>query len=106
MEIEIGIRKENKLLEREEIFFKIKYDSVTPSRKKVKDELKNMGLKGFIVIDYIKPMFGRREAKAYAKLYPSEERARKVEPDYIIRRNIKGKEEKKEKVEKKEEKNE
>ena len=97
MEIEIESRKENKLLGREEIYFRVKYDGATPSRKKIREQLKGMGLNGFIVLDYIKPVFGAREAKAYAKVYSSEKKAREVEPDYIIKRNMAGgKEEKKE----------
>ena len=106
MEIEIETRKENKLLEREEIHFRVKYEGATPSRKKIREQLKGMGINGFIVIDYVKPLFGVREAKAYAKVYQSEQKARKVEPEYIIKRNIGGKEEKEEQKEKKEEKEE
>lgn len=93
MEIEIESRKENKLLGREEIHCIIKYDGATPTRKKVKEALKNQfGLQGFILIQYIKPMFGVKEAKVYAKVYSSEEEARKVENEYIIARNIETKE--------------
>ena len=106
MEIEIENRKENKLLEREEIYFKVKYDGATPSRKKIREQLKGMGLNGFIVIDYVQPIFGVREAKAYAKVYPSEKKAREIEPDYIIKRNIGGKEGGKEEGEEKGEENE
>ena len=103
MEIEIESRRENKLLGREEIHFVIKYEGATPRRQKVKEELKKaLGLKGFVLLQYIKPMFGLNQAKVYAKVYPSEEEARKIEEDYIIRRNIGGKKEE-EKEEKKEE---
>jgi len=106
MEIEIESRRENKLLGREEIHFVIKYEGATPRRQKVKEELKKaLGLKGFVLLQYIKPMFGLNQAKVYAKVYPSEEEARKIEEDYIIRRNIGGKKEevKEETKEKKEE---
>ena len=106
MEIEIESRRENKLLGREEIHFVIKYEGATPRRQKVKEELKKaLGLKGFVLLQYIKPMFGLNQARVYAKVYPSEEEARKIEEDYIIRRNIGGKKEevKEETKEKKEE---
>jgi len=103
MEIEIESRRENKLLGREEIHFVIKYEGATPRRQKVKEELKKaLGLKGFVLLQYIKPMFGLNQAKVYAKVYPSEEEARKIEEDYTIKRNIGGKKEE-EKEEKKEE---
>ncbi|KAA0004915.1 MAG: 30S ribosomal protein S24e [Thermoplasmata archaeon] len=106
MEIEIESRKENKLLEREEIYFRLKYEGATPSRKKIREQLKGMGIKGFIVIDHVKPLFGAREAKAYAKVYPSEQKARAIEPDYIIKRNVSGGKEEKESKEAKEGENE
>ena len=107
MEIEIESRRENKLLGREEIHFVIKYEGATPRRQKVKEELKKaLGLKGFVLLQYIKPMFGLNQAKVYAKVYPSEEEARKIEEDYIIRRNIGGKKEEVKEEKKEEEKGE
>ncbi len=106
MEIEIESRKENKLLEREEIHFIVRYDGATPSRKKIREQLKGMGINGFIVLDYVKPVFGAREAKAYAKVYPSEQKARKVEPEYKIKRIMAGGGGQEKKEEKEGEKNE
>ena len=91
MEIEIEQRRENKLLGREEIHFRVRYDGSTPSRKKVKENLKNaLGLKGFIILQYVKPVFGSREAKGYAKIYESEKKARQIESSYITKRNAGG----------------
>ena len=98
MEIEVEQRRENKLLGREEIYFRIKYDASTPSRKKVKENLKNtLGLKGFIILQYVKPVFGSREARGYAKIYESEKKARQIESSYITKRNVGGGEKAKEK---------
>ncbi len=95
MEIEVIQRKENKLFEREEIHFILRYDGATPPRSKVKEAIKNnLGLSGFIVIEYIKPSFGSMEAKVYAKVYPSEKKARQYEADYVIARNVKKSEKK------------
>ena len=94
MEIEVIERRENKLLEREEIKCIIKYDGATPTRKEVKEAIKSgLGIGGYIVIQHIKPMFGIRQARVYAKVYPSENVARKIEPDYIFARESKKKEE-------------
>lgn len=110
MEIEFENRKENKILGREEIFFKVKYEGKTPSREKVRGQLKNMlGGKGVVVIEYIKTLYGIPEARGYAKVYASEEQAKEIEEKHIIERNFgkkKGKEEKKETKEEKEEKKE
>lgn len=87
MEIVVESRKENKLLEREEINCLIKYDGSTPARKKIKEALKNqLGMSGYIVIHRVEPFFGMKQAKVYAKIYPSEEVARRIENQYILRR--------------------
>ncbi len=87
MEIEVESRKENKLLEREEIHFIVKYEKETPPRNKIKEELKNaLGIGGFIVIHKIEPSFGIRKARVYAKVYPDEKTARKIEEEYLLKR--------------------
>ncbi len=87
MEIVVESRKENKLLEREEINCLIKYDGSTPARKKIKEALKNhLGMSGYIVIHKVESFFGMKQAKVYAKIYPSEEVARRIEHQYILRR--------------------
>jgi len=87
MEMVVDSRKENKLLEREEIHFRVKYDGSTPSRKKIKEALKgHLGVGGYIVIQKVEPLFGMKEAKVYAKVYPDESTARKIESDYLFKR--------------------
>jgi len=87
MEVVVDRRRENKLLEREEIHCRVKYDGSTPARKKVKDALKSqLGVSGYIVIQKIEPLFGMKEAKVYAKIYPNEEVARKIESRYVFKR--------------------
>ena len=99
MEIEFENRRENKILGREEITFKVKYEGKTPSRDKIREQLKNMlGGKGVIVIEHIKTVYGVPEARGYAKVYPSEEKAREIEEKHIIERNFGKKKEKKEEV--------
>jgi len=116
MEIDFENRKENKILGREEIIFRVRYEGKTPSREKIREHLRNMLGKGFVVVEYIKTLYGVPEARGYARVYESEEQAKKIEEEHIIERNFgkkKGKEAKeveKEKVEEeaetKEEKNE
>jgi len=126
MEIDFENRKENKILGREEIIFRVRYEGKTPSREKIREHLRNMLGKGFVVIEYIKTLYGVPEARGYARVYESEEQAKKIEEEHIIERNFgkkkgkevketvkeekEAKEEKKEKVEEeaetKEEKNE
>jgi small subunit ribosomal protein S24e len=89
MEIEIVEDKENKLLGRRELRFKVTHDGKTPSREEVKGELKKIGTrpKGVVVIDGMRSGFGKRETLGYAKIYESEERAIEVERGHILVRN-------------------
>ncbi len=100
MEIEIVSRKENKVLEREEIIFKIKYEGKTPSRNKVRGNLGSMVGGKVVILEYIKPVYGISEANGYARVYKSEKKAREVEAKHIIKRNLAKGGEEKEPVEK------
>ena len=92
MEIEIEKRRENNLLEREEISAMVTYEGATPTRIKMKEELKkNLALGGFIVIGKIESFYGIKKTRVYAKVYPSEEIAKKIEETYILNRDQTGK---------------
>jgi len=105
MELEILEKRENPLLNRTEVKFRIKHEGEkTPERELVKNDLAEelKVSKDLIIIDYIRPHFGIAVSSGYAKIYKSVEDGKKVEPDYVLRRNnfgIKTKEEKKEKEE-------
>jgi len=88
MEIEIESRKDNKLLNREEVCFTMRYEGKTPSRHKVRKQLKDILGKNIIIVEYIKPVYGARQASGYARAYSSEKQARMVEPHHIIKRNL------------------
>lgn len=89
MEIEIVSKKENKVLERDEVYFKVKYEGKTPSRNKVRDNLGNVTGGKVVIVEYIKPVYGISEAEGYARIYKSEKKAREVEAKHIIERNLK-----------------
>jgi len=98
MEIEIEEKRENPLLYRKEIRFVVIHEGEgTPSRAIVKEELaKKLKEKtGNIIIDYIRSHFGSQKSIGYAKVYKSLDDAKKIEPEYIIKRNIETKEKKK-----------
>ncbi len=105
MELEILEKRENPLLNRTEVKFRIKHEGEkTPERELVKNDLAEelKVSKDLIIIDYIRPHFGIAVSSGYAKIYKSVEDGKKVEPDYVLKRNnfgIKTKEEKKEKEE-------
>ena len=92
VEILIERQKDNPLLKRKEIYFRIRYEDtkVTPSRKDVREKLSgllNAELER-LVVRWIKPEFGRMEAEGYALVYDTEEDMRAVEEDYVLERNF------------------
>ncbi|UCF07416.1 MAG: 30S ribosomal protein S24e [Thermoplasmata archaeon] len=101
MEIEIISKKENPLLERMEVNFKVTHPAeVTPNRKDVRDgiaeELKVP--KDRIVIDRMNSEFGKPETVGYAKVYKKKKDAQEVETKAVLKRNnlLEEKKEKKE----------
>lgn len=105
MEVEVISKKENPLLGRLEVDFKITHSKeVTPKRKDVKNEIAALlkVQKDTIVIDNMKTEFGKPETIGYAKVYKSKSAAQENETQAILKRNNIF-EEKKEKAEEKEE---
>jgi len=103
MELEIIEKRENPLLNRTEVKFRVKHQGEkTPERELVKSDLAEMlkVKKSLVIIDYIRPSFGMAISSGYAKIYKSVEDAKKVELSYILKRNKFGevKEEKTEEV--------
>jgi len=92
VEILVERQKDNPLLKRKEIYFRVRYEDtkVTPSRKDVREKLSgllNAELER-LVVRWIKPEFGRMEAEGYALVYDTEEDMRAVEEDYVLERNF------------------
>jgi len=89
MEIEILDTKENKLLERKELYFNVKSDSATPKigeiREKIISEIKSD--KDLTVVDKIHQEFGIKNAKVYVKVY-NNEKAMKVELRPTLKKNF------------------
>ncbi|MGC8996219.1 MAG: 30S ribosomal protein S24e [Thermoplasmata archaeon] len=90
MELIIDEKKENPLLKRTEIKFKVKFDKMrTPSRDEVKELLsKNLNIpKERIILDHMRTSFGIHLLSGYCKVYNDVDTAKKIEPDYILIRN-------------------
>ncbi|OYT45359.1 hypothetical protein B6U90_03530 [Thermoplasmatales archaeon ex4484_6] len=90
MEIEIIEKNDNLLLERTEVRLIAKHpNEPTPRRKELKEALTEAleSKKGIIVIDTMEPEFGRNETKVFVKVYGSIDTARKIESEYILKRN-------------------
>ncbi len=92
MEVEIAKENDNRLLRRKEIFFRLKHDGGSPSRKDAREALiKTLQCSpNLLVIDWMRSEFGKREVVGYAKVYEDEERLRKIEREHIIERNFGG----------------
>jgi small subunit ribosomal protein S24e len=112
MEVEIILKKENPLLNRSEVRFRISHPKEkVPTRKSVRDELAGLlnTSKDKVVIDNMKAEFGKPGTIGYAKIYNKSEDALEVEGKAILKRNDmllkhkpkeEGSEEKKDKEEK------
>jgi small subunit ribosomal protein S24e len=92
MEILVEKDRYNPLLKRRELYLKLVYwgEGPTPPRQAVREKLAGLFNASLdrIVVDYIKPEFGKQEAKCYAKIYDTTEDLMAIEEDHIIRRNF------------------
>jgi small subunit ribosomal protein S24e len=92
MEIEITEAKENILLGRKEVTFKLRHDAegASPSRAAARNALiKALKCSStLLVIDTMRTEFGKRETVGYAKVYESEARLNEIEQKHIIERNV------------------
>jgi len=97
MKIEILKEKENKLLNRKEINFRVAYDGAVPKIGDVRKELTAAlhSKENLTVIDSLKPGFGTKSATGHAKVYKDEEDL-KIEPRHRLKKNSLIKEEPKE----------
>lgn len=89
MNIQVIQEKNNPMLNRREIVFKVTYDEATPSRKSIVDKIAaTMNSKqGLVIVDNLKTEFGKREGIGYAKIYENADRVKQVERPHIIERN-------------------
>ncbi|MCD6348062.1 MAG: 30S ribosomal protein S24e [Candidatus Korarchaeota archaeon] len=89
MELEVIKRRENPLLQREEIIARVRFRGGTPSRKEIREAIaKEIGKPiGNLFIRRIVTEYGKEEAKVYAMAYNSRAFALLIEPDHIIKRN-------------------
>lgn len=92
MEVEITRERQNLLLRRKEIYFRLKHEAegASPSREAARNALiKVLGCSpNLLVIDSMRTEFGKRETVGYAKVYETEERLKELEREHIIERNF------------------
>jgi len=89
MDIDVIEEKENPLLGRKELKVRVVHEGPAPNRAELKRRLEAQlnAKKGRLIVDTIRTGFGLRETLAFVKVYDSEERARSVEPAYILKKN-------------------
>ncbi|UCD92643.1 MAG: 30S ribosomal protein S24e [Methanobacteriota archaeon] len=90
MQAEIVSRKENPLLKRIELEFKIVHHGEgTPTRDTVREEIAKLAKapKERVIIDHMNSQFGKLETQGYAKVYESKEDALEIERKYVLGRN-------------------
>ncbi len=94
MKIEVLKEKENHLLNRKEINFKVVFEGGTPNIKDVRKELVGSlhASDKLTVVDSMMPAFGKKSLKGYAKVY-KDEKSMSVEPKFRIKKNFGVKEE-------------
>lgn len=95
MEIEVISEKENPMLHRTDVRFRIVHEEASPSRLSVRDSLAAKLNKDSseVVIHRLDTKYGMRKTIGYAKVYESPEDAIEVEQDYMLDRNKIGAEE-------------
>lgn len=106
METEVISKKENPLMRRTEVRFKLLHPKEgTPRRETVRDNIaKLMNVpKDRVVIERLTSEFGKVETLGYAKIYASSKDAVEIEQKYILVRNKLVKKDEKEKEERREE---
>lgn len=90
MKIEIESKKPNALMDRTEVSFKADHRGEgSPKRAEVKAKLAEALAvsKDKVVIDHMETEFGKGVSVGYAKVYGSEESAKKFEKNYLQVRN-------------------
>lgn len=89
MDIQIIEEKNNPLLNRRDVVFRVVHDAATPSRKSIVDRLAATmnSREGQVIVDSLKTEFGKREIVGYAKIYETAERAKEIERTHITERN-------------------
>lgn len=90
MEMEILEKKQNAILNRAEVKFKITHaKEPSPNRDAARDKLALLQnvKKEQVIVDSLDTTFGKNITTGYAKVYPDKETAMKVEREYQLVRN-------------------
>ena len=90
MELEIVAKRDNPLLKRTEVRFRVTHPSEpSPQRGALRDQLAKAlhATRDIVIVDFSRSEFGRSASRGYAKVYKSKEDALRVERKHILVRN-------------------
>lgn len=89
MELELVSRRENSLLKRDELVFRVRFRGGTPSRRELREMIaRHLGKSpANIFIRRISTEYGKEEALVFVMAYHSRAMALMMEPKHIIRKN-------------------
>lgn len=90
MDIEIVEQKQNPLLGRREVRFRVQHmGEKTPTRDAIREKLAAQlnSKKGNVVVDSMNSAFGRSTTQGYARVYDAQEGIAKNEPFHLLKRN-------------------
>lgn len=92
MEVKVVSVKENPLLKRREVAFRVEHGpgGKTPGRLEVKRALANelKVSEELVFVERMRTLTGTCTAVGAANAYASLEQARLIEPDYVVKRNL------------------
>ena len=92
MEVKIVTAKDNPLLKRKEVSFRVEHgvEAKTPSRMEVKRAVANelKVAEDLVFVERFRTLTGTGTAVGAANVYVTLEQAKYVEPDYIVKRNL------------------
>jgi small subunit ribosomal protein S24e len=89
MNLEIKEKKENSLLERAEVAAVVSFDGATPPTAQMRDlVVQKLGCNpDLMVIRKVKPGFGEQSVSLRIHIYKSPSQLRKIEEDFVLKRN-------------------
>jgi small subunit ribosomal protein S24e len=90
LKLDIVSKRENKLMDRVEVRFKVDHDGQpTPARDAIRTSLaSSMGVqKERVVVSDMETEYGKGATDGYAKVYDSSESAKKHEKEHLLIRN-------------------
>jgi small subunit ribosomal protein S24e len=92
MEVKVVSVKDNPLLQRREVEFRVEHGPAgkTPGRLEVKRALAGKLKAGeeLVFVEQMRTLTGTSVTVGAANVYASMEQAKRVEPDYIVKRNL------------------